>query len=100
MDQGFAAEEEVFRNEVRIWLDRNLPAKWRNGGVGGYREDAGAVGVRGPRGTLAPDSPFAIEHGRWQYGWMWSQAETSYAGSSGIQPNIMAERLLGLPRGR
>ena len=40
MDLGFTAEEEVFREEVRTWLDRNLPAKWRNGGVGGYREDA------------------------------------------------------------
>ena len=40
MDLGFTAEEEVFREEVRTWLDLNLPAEWRNGGVGGYREDA------------------------------------------------------------
>jgi alkylation response protein AidB-like acyl-CoA dehydrogenase len=59
-----------------------------------------AMGVQGPYGALAPDSPFAIEGGRWQYGWMWSQAETIYAGSSEIQRNIIAERVLGLPRGR
>ena len=59
-----------------------------------------AVGLQGPYGALAPDSPFAIEEGRWQYGWMWAQAETIYAGSSEIQRNIIAERVLGLPRGR
>ena len=59
-----------------------------------------ALDVQGPYGALAPDSDFALEDGRWQYGWMWAQAETIYAGSSEIQRNIIAERVLGLPRGR
>ncbi len=59
-----------------------------------------AIGVQGLYGALAPDSAFAVEDGRWQYGWMWAQAETIYAGSSEIQRNIIAERMLGLPRGR
>jgi len=59
-----------------------------------------AVGMQGSYGALAPDSDAAVEGGRWQYGWMWAQAETIYAGSSEIQRNIIAERVLGLPRGR
>jgi alkylation response protein AidB-like acyl-CoA dehydrogenase len=59
-----------------------------------------AVDVQGLYGALAADSPFAVEDGRWQLGWMWAQAETIYAGSSEIQRNIIAERVLGLPRGR
>ena len=59
-----------------------------------------AVSVEGMYGALDPGDDFAIEQGRWQYGWMWAQSETIYAGSSEIQRNIIAERVLGLPRGR
>ncbi|TMD75206.1 MAG: acyl-CoA dehydrogenase, partial [Chloroflexi bacterium] len=39
VDLSFTKEEESFREEVRSWLDDNLPAEWRHRGVGGYRED-------------------------------------------------------------
>ncbi len=52
-----------------------------------------AMIVEGMFGALSPESG-------WQYGGMWAQAETIYAGSSEIERNIIAERVLGLPRGR
>ncbi|MBO0836481.1 MAG: acyl-CoA dehydrogenase family protein, partial [Actinobacteria bacterium] len=40
MDLSFSPEEEAFRDEVRGWIEANLPAEWRHGGTGGYREDS------------------------------------------------------------
>ena len=39
MDLGFTAAEEAFRQEVRGWLEANLPNEWRHKGVGGFREE-------------------------------------------------------------
>src|SRR5438046_598403 len=39
VDLQFSAEENAFRDEVRAWLDANLPPEWRLRGVGGYRDD-------------------------------------------------------------
>jgi alkylation response protein AidB-like acyl-CoA dehydrogenase len=59
-----------------------------------------AIAIQGIYGALLPDDPLAPDDGRWQEGWFWAQAETIFAGSSAIQRNIIAERVLGLPRGR
>jgi len=59
-----------------------------------------ALSLQGPRGTLQGDSKYAIEGGRWQYGMLRSRGNTIEEGTSEIQRNIIAERVLGLPRGR
>jgi alkylation response protein AidB-like acyl-CoA dehydrogenase len=56
-----------------------------------------AVDLQGPYGALS-DDPRARAGGRWQHRMLWSRAATIYAGSSEVQRNIIAQRVLGLPR--
>ena len=60
------------------------------------RDSAGEI--LGPYLMLPRGEPRAIDDGRWQYELLWSRAATIYAGTSEIQRNIIAERVLGLPR--
>jgi alkylation response protein AidB-like acyl-CoA dehydrogenase len=59
-----------------------------------------AMTLQGPHGQLLRDSPRVIEGGRWQYNFMRSRANTIEAGTSEIQRNIIAERVLRMPKGR
>jgi len=58
-----------------------------------------AVELLGPQGQLAAAEPRAAAGGRWQHGLLWSRAASIAGGTSEIQRNIIAQRLLGLPRG-
>jgi len=57
-----------------------------------------AVEIEGPFSQLLEGSPHAIDDGKWPYLMLYSRGRTIAAGSSEIQRNIIAERVLGLPR--
>src|SRR5213594_265265 len=48
------------------------------------------LALEGPHGQLA--------EGRWQQAWLWSRVASIAGGTSEVQANIIAQRLLGLPR--
>ena len=52
----------------------------------------------GPYLLLPKGEPRAVDDGRWHYELLWSRAATIYAGTSEIQRNIIADRVLRLPR--
>jgi alkylation response protein AidB-like acyl-CoA dehydrogenase len=57
-----------------------------------------AVGILGPSGLVPRGDPRAVDGGTWCHELLWSRASTIYAGTSEIQRNIIARRVLGLPR--
>ncbi|MFF7728947.1 acyl-CoA dehydrogenase family protein [Streptomyces sp. NPDC008001] len=59
-----------------------------------------ALDLLGPYGELAGPASDAPAHGAWAEGYVFALAGPVYAGTNEIQRDIVAERLLGLPRGR
>ncbi|MCP1618084.1 alkylation response protein AidB-like acyl-CoA dehydrogenase [Pseudomonas sp. SLBN-26] len=57
-----------------------------------------ALSILGLRGELLPEAPDAGEVGHWLDGFLFAQAGPIYAGTNEIQRNIIAERMLGMPR--
>jgi alkylation response protein AidB-like acyl-CoA dehydrogenase len=58
------------------------------------------MALEGPASQLMRESAHAVQGGRWQHHFMRSRANTIEAGTSEIQRNIIAERVLGLPKSR
>ncbi|NNL65657.1 MAG: acyl-CoA dehydrogenase [Myxococcales bacterium] len=52
----------------------------------------------GPRAELLPQAPAAGDVGSWLDGFVFALSGPIYAGTNQIQRNIIAERILGLPR--
>jgi alkylation response protein AidB-like acyl-CoA dehydrogenase len=57
-----------------------------------------AMRILGPRAELMPDAPDGGDIDHWLDGFLFSLAGPIYAGTNEIQKNIIAERMLGLPR--
>jgi alkylation response protein AidB-like acyl-CoA dehydrogenase len=58
-----------------------------------------AMEIEGPYGQLTKGSDRAIDGGMWQYSFLRSRANSIEGGTTEIQKNIIAERVLGLPKG-
>jgi len=59
-----------------------------------------AMEILGVDGQLMPGDRRTIARGRWPRSYLYYRAGTIFAGTSEIQRNIIAERVLGLPRSR
>ncbi|BDX20125.1 acyl-CoA dehydrogenase [Halopseudomonas aestusnigri] len=57
-----------------------------------------AMRILGARGELRGSAPEAVDGGSWLEGFLFAQAGPIYAGTNEIQRNIIAERMLGLPK--
>jgi len=57
-----------------------------------------AMELQGPYSQLVRGSKYAIEHGKWQYSFLRSRGNSIETGTPEIKRNIIAQRLLGLPR--
>jgi alkylation response protein AidB-like acyl-CoA dehydrogenase len=56
-----------------------------------------AKDLAGPAGMLSTTGPLGVVDGSWNYGFVFSAALTVGGGTSEVQRNIIAERVLGLP---
>ncbi len=57
-----------------------------------------ALDIIGAAGMLDRRDPHAVQRGRWVWGFLRTRASTIGTGTSEIQRNTVAERVLGLPR--
>jgi hypothetical protein len=63
-----------------------------------YNMHATAMSILAARAELLPHAPDAHGVGAWLDGWLFSQSGPIYAGTNEVQRNIIAERMLGMPR--
>jgi hypothetical protein len=85
LSQGGKIGAESSTNKI-FWseLDQNMHAT--------------AMSILGARAELLPHAPDAQGVGNWLDGWLFAQSGPIYAGTNEVQRNIIAERMLGMPR--
>ncbi|WP_433548134.1 acyl-CoA dehydrogenase family protein [Streptomyces sp. CA-294286] len=105
---GALAEPGVRDALVRAWTGLEaMRTHFRRGDVepsvaklywAGWHRDLGelAMRIRGAASLTAESAPYELDD--WQRLFLFSRADTIYAGSDEIQRNIVAERVLGLPK--
>ncbi len=59
-----------------------------------------ALALLGERAELCGGAPGAVEAGAWMKGYQFALAGPIYAGTNEIQKNVVAERVLGLPKAK
>lgn len=57
-----------------------------------------ALDIEGPYSQILKGSAWAIDYGQWPYYFLWMKSETIAGGTSDINRNTLAERILGMPR--
>jgi alkylation response protein AidB-like acyl-CoA dehydrogenase len=106
------AQSVIESRAMQYTAYRNLTAALR-GGVPGpegsieklfwsemyQRQLETALALIGPYAQLMDGSPHAVDDGRWPHLFLYSRGRTIAAGTSEVQRNIIAERVLKLPRG-
>lgn len=84
---GGAIGPETSTNKI-FWSEMDLAL---------HRTALSLLGAEAELTAAAPDASGAVDH--WLDGYVFSLAGPIYAGANEIQRNIIAERMLGLPRG-
>lgn len=120
---GTAASDSHFRQRLaQVWIDaqanrltayRVLAAQFKgknpgpeasilklSGDLWTQRLSDLAIEILGARGLPTEGSALAEDAGQWARGALWNRALTIGGGTSEIQKNIIAERVLGLPKGK
>ncbi len=59
-----------------------------------------AMDLLGPRAQLWRGDSHSVDNGRWARSYLYYRSCTIFAGTSEVQRNVIAERVLGLPRSR